>query len=159
MVYEEIKRPACRCDCPIVVPACRLWSVIEVEDPSLIAPNGNLSTSKPARIAASREQVEPAARMSGLLRSFQTRLHKLDREISRSDGRLELLRSRLSAERRASEGTRREASASSLERLRQQIGELELKLGQLREERADTYRAGRKAGFLPGELEDRGIIP
>lgn len=133
--------------------------VIEVEDPALVAPKGNLSTSRPTPHEATRTPAEPSGRKSESLRSFQTKLQKLDREISNSDNRLELLRGRLEAGRRASQGSPRGSSASSLERLRQQIGDLELKLSQLREERSDTYHAGRKAGFLPGELEDRGIIP
>jgi len=29
----------------------------------------------------------------------------------------------------------------------------------LRRERLETYDAGRKAGFLPGELDGKGLIP
>lgn len=133
--------------------------LIEAADPALIAPNGTLSTSKPAPAGAPLGSGEPSGRKSESLGSFRTKLEKLDREISRSDNRLRLLRSRLEAERRASDGLRRGSTPASLERLRQQIGELTLRLKQLREERSDTYRAGRRAGFLPGELEDRGIIP
>ena len=44
-------------------------------------------------------------------------------------------------------------------RLQAEIEELELKLKQLRRERAETFDDGRKAGYLPGELEGKGIIP
>jgi hypothetical protein len=42
--------------------------------------------------------------------------------------------------------------------MRWQILELEGKLAGLRRDRVDTFQAGRKAGYLPGELEGRGIV-
>ena len=44
-------------------------------------------------------------------------------------------------------------------RLREQIEELEIKLKYMREERRENYEMGRKAGYLPGDLEGKGIVP
>ena len=43
-------------------------------------------------------------------------------------------------------------------KMRWQILELEGKLAGMRRDRIDTFQAGRKAGYLPGELEGRGIV-
>jgi len=43
--------------------------------------------------------------------------------------------------------------------MQDQILELQSKLKRLRQERLDIYEAGKKAGFLPGELDGKGIIP
>jgi hypothetical protein len=50
-------------------------------------------------------------------------------------------------------------NTSARERLRVQIQELEAKLKHWRRERFETYESGRKAGFLPGELDGKGIVP
>ena len=44
-------------------------------------------------------------------------------------------------------------------RLQSEIDALQLKLEQLRDERFEAYETGKRAGFLPGELEGKGIIP
>jgi len=36
--------------------------------------------------------------------------------------------------------------------------ELEAKLKRLKQERLEAYETGRKAGYLPGELDGKGII-
>jgi uncharacterized protein (UPF0335 family) len=43
--------------------------------------------------------------------------------------------------------------------LREEIEDLELKLKRLQQERSEVYAEGKKAGFLPGELSGKGIIP
>jgi hypothetical protein len=43
--------------------------------------------------------------------------------------------------------------------LQREIDELESKLKRIRRERQEIYEEGRKAGFLPGELDGRGLIP
>ena len=48
-------------------------------------------------------------------------------------------------------------SSSSMQ-LASQIQELEAKLVRLHMDRSNTFQDGRKAGFLPGELENRGVI-
>ena len=93
------------------------------------------------------------------LRSFQTRLQKLDRDIEQAEAQLKQLKSRADAERWAPvKSPRGPDPAVAQAQLRRQIAELAGKLARLRTERADTFFAGRKAGFLPGELENRGIV-
>jgi hypothetical protein len=95
------------------------------------------------------------------LRSFQTRLQKLDGDIQRAEERLKLLRARAEAERwapiKTAKGSRGSGSSAAQDQLRWQILELEGKVAGLRRDRSDTFQAGRKAGYLPGELEGRGI--
>jgi len=47
----------------------------------------------------------------------------------------------------------------SEDRLRDEIQLLEKKIARLREQRRQSYDAGRRAGFLPGELEGRAAVP
>ena len=134
---------------------------IEVANPADLAPGGAISTSSasPGLAGASGPAQKPEPRAT--LRSFQTRLQKLDRDIQASEERLKLLRARAEAERwaiiKTGKGSKGSGS-SSPEQLRWQILELEGKLAQLRRERGDVYQAGKKAGYLPGELEGRGIV-
>jgi len=92
-------------------------------------------------------------------RSYRARLQKLDRAIRQEDERLELKRKRLESERWALPKTgrlsARSKSADVQERLQSEIEELQIKLRELRRERSETWEEGRKAGFLPGELEGR----
>jgi hypothetical protein len=55
--------------------------------------------------------------------------------------------------------TRGSNGTSTRERLRFQILELEAKLKHWRRERYETYESGRKAGYLPGELDGKGLVP
>ena len=48
---------------------------------------------------------------------------------------------------------------NSQSKLQAEIEELQIKLKRLQEERFEVYESGKKAGFLPGELEGKGIIP
>jgi len=93
------------------------------------------------------------------VRSYRTKLQKLDRTIRQDEERLELMRRRLESERwalpkpgRLSAGNK---SVDAQEKLSREIDELQIKLRELRRERAETWDEGRKAGFLPGELEGR----
>jgi len=102
-------------------------------------------------------------RPRGSVKSYRNRLKKLDRDIRAAEGRIRLLRLRMAAEKRSRDLTIRTGRSarqnSNQDRLHWQILELEAKLKQSKRDRSDTFRAGIKAGFLPGELEDRGIIP
>lgn len=73
-----------------------------------------------------------------------------------------MLRARADAERwtsiKTGKGSRGSAISSAAEQLRWQISELELKLADWRRERSDVFQAGRKAGYLPGELDGRGTL-
>lgn len=135
---------------------------IESADLPLHAPGGAVSTSSlesrpvAAKTAAARAEPRPT------LRSFQARLQKLDRDIGQAEAKLKVLRARADSERwagiRTSKGSRGSGSAGAQDTLRWQILDLETRLAGLRRERSDVFQAGRKAGYLPGELESRGII-
>jgi hypothetical protein len=137
---------------------------IEATDPGLLAPGGAISTFSPGPglalplPTAATQKTEPRAS----LRSFQTRLQKLDRDIRQTEERIKLLRARADAERwtsiKTGKGSRGSAISSAAEQLRWQISELELKLADWRRERSDVFQAGRKAGYLPGELDGRGTL-
>ena len=119
---------------------------------------GNISQfSRPAR--SSPVSREPRAK--GSVKSYQDRLKKLDREIRLTEDRIRVLRLRMTAEKRSLDLTMGPEGKqnSNQDRLHWQILELESKLEQTKRDRNDTYHAGIKAGFLPGELEDRGIVP
>jgi hypothetical protein len=134
--------------------------VIEEDDISDAAMQANVSTfspvfsSKPAsREPASKAKVQP----------YRNALQKYDREIRQSEEKLKSLRAKLNAERwalpKVGKISRNSDSSASEEKLKAQIQDLELKLAQLRRERLETYDAGRKAGFLPGELDGKGVMP
>ena len=121
-----------------------------------------VSTSPPSKTP--REKPESASKGQASLRSFKSTLQKLDRAIRQNEERLESRRARLHSARSEillrsgrTSSSGRESNAAS--RLQEQIEDLEMKLKQLREERFETYQAGKRAGFMPGELDGKGIIP
>ncbi len=132
-------------------------------DVDQLAPNGNLTLSSPllpvpkAVIPSSNDKNRTS------LQTFRKTLQKLDREIKKGEDRLEMLRTKLHAERWALPKVGRISNATNStdtqDRIRAQIQELELNLKYLRQERLETYDSGRKAGYLPGELDGKGIIP
>jgi hypothetical protein len=124
--------------------------------------NGNITLSRPdppPREAPSTSS-GPGRRSAA---SFQNRLRSLDRQIHQTEDKIAFSRERLAKERWAPPKTgrlsRRGTTHSSEERLRWQIRSLENRLTSLRQERREVYDTGRKAGFLPGELDGKGIIP
>ncbi len=123
---------------------------------------GAVSVSTPQSRPASAGNPVRKAEARPALRSFQTRLQKLDRDIEQGQNKLKLLRARSDAERwagtKTSKGSRGSGLNATQDSLRWQILELEAKLAAWRRERSDTFQAGRKAGYLPGELESRGIV-
>jgi len=125
--------------------------------------NGAVSTGpeSPVPRSGSGKPVDREERKS--LRSFRTALQKLDRAIRECEDRLESRRVRLRSERweipKSGRGSRRASSQNSQGRLREEIEDLELKLKRLQQERSEVYAEGKKAGFLPGELSGKGIIP
>lgn len=135
---------------------------IEAADMARLAPGGAISTFSPASSPAPVNLPAAKSEPQASLRSFQTRLQKLDRDIQQADGQLKQLKTRADAERWAPvktlKGSRGSDPSGTQEQLRRQIAELEGKLARMRQERGDTFFAGRKAGFLPGELENRGIV-
>ncbi len=128
------------------------------------AQDGNItvSTSSPSTAPKSTSEKSIGSGRTSL-HSFRTALQKLDRAIRQDDERLELLRGRVESERWEIQKARRSSSRSRASKSgrdpQEEIDELQIKLRQLRQERSETYEAGKKAGFLPGELDGKGIIP
>ena len=95
--------------------------------------------------------------------AYRTRLQSLDRQIREDQEQLQLLEQRMAAERwalpRAGRIVRNRNYGSPYEDLRWKAEQLRARLSRLREERRKVYEEGRKAGFLPGELEGRRITP
>lgn len=134
---------------------------IEATDPSQLAPNGTIGVSSPGAHAIPMSAAAKKSEPRPSLRSFQTNLQKLDRDIAQTEDRLKLLKARADAERwapvKTTKGSKGSGSSTSQDQVRWQILDLEGKLTRLRQEHMDTFEAGRKAGYLPGELENRGI--
>jgi predicted RNase H-like nuclease (RuvC/YqgF family) len=132
---------------------------IEARQPS----NGNISTSSlPANSKKSQAQSTSTGSRASL-KSYRATIEKLDREIRQSKDKLVTLRTRLETERWAPPKSGKVSASfnsdSTVERLRTQIQELEAKLKQLQRDRLQSYDAGLKAGYLPGELDGKGIMP
>lgn len=104
-----------------------------------------------------------SAKGQSSVQSYRSALKKLDRAIQQNQARLASLRTRLQAEKWGNSNSGKSSSpAGTRDRqllLQSEIEELQLKLKQLRNERLEVYDAGKKAGFLPGELEGKGIVP
>ena len=139
--------------------------VIETSNPEGLAPDGNLTTSA-AAVTGLGEKSKPSTQNRSRgpsAKSYRSALQKLDRSISRTEERLQLLRSRLQDERwalpKVGRLSRRSGTTDSQSRIQAEVQELEIQLKQMRKERAEIHDEGRKAGFLPGELDGRGIIP
>lgn len=99
----------------------------------------------------------------GSLSRIRSQLQKLDRSIRQEETRLEKLQDRIGELRRdnlrISNLSKIPANEESKRKTLEQIEDLEDKLRMLKRERAEIYDNGRKEGFLPGELQGRGIIP
>jgi len=131
--------------------------VIEQHDTKQLGLNGSLSVFAPVQATPRAEK--PAAIERGAPNSFRKALQDLDREIRQAEDRLALLKEKITTERRAppvlTRSSRSNSRALSTDRLQDDVREWELKLKRLRQDRFDTYNAGRKAGFLPGELDGK----
>ena len=95
--------------------------------------------------------------------SYRTALQKLDQQIRQSEERIAALQTRLQAEKWSLHKIRRTSSRSRtknpVSQLQAQIQDLQTKIKRLHEERFEVYEAGKKAGFLPGELEGKYTDP
>jgi hypothetical protein len=94
---------------------------------------------------------------------YRNALRKLDKAIRQDEIHLESLRTRLQSEKWATPKIGRtskiDSAAENREKLQEQIEELQQKIKLAHEEREDIYQSGKKDGYLPGELEGKGIIP
>lgn len=140
-------------------------SVVKVIDgePGGWAPDANLTGGVPPPPSPAPDRAPMRREESQSLRHYRNMLQKLDQAIRKEERQLALKREKLEAGRRTlpgpgplkarSGGWKREAR----ERLEAEIREIGERLVELRRARADCYDEGRKAGFLPGELDGRGI--
>jgi hypothetical protein len=104
-----------------------------------------------------------AGKERGSAQNYRSALQKLDRAILQEERRLAAKKERLQETRNAplrissrSEGNQ---ASGNLARLQSEIQDIEAKLKQLREGWREKYEEGLRAGFLPGELDGKGIIP
>jgi hypothetical protein len=122
---------------------------------SVLGPSGKTSPKKSAAPSSAKNQ-------SSLSRYRKT-IQKLDQNILKEEERIKRLQDRLDDLRREGYRTgdlaKRRRNEESQNRTREQIEELEVNLKLMREERSDEYNSGKKAGFLPGELDGKGIVP
>jgi len=124
---------------------------------------GSSRVSAPAASVRENSFGARSSKSEASLQKIRTALRGLDREIQHGEERLALLRARMESERwqlpKVGRITRGSNGTSTRERLRFQILELEAKLKHWRRERYETYESGRKAGYLPGELDGKGLVP
>jgi predicted RNase H-like nuclease (RuvC/YqgF family) len=131
-------------------------------DPESLAPDGSLTTSTP--VVTARTEKSRGSKSSGSsVRSYRSTIQKLDRSITKAEQRLRELRSKLEAARwalpKVGRLSSRSGNSDSQSRMQAEAEKLESQLKQMRQERAEAYDQGRKAGFLPGELDGKGIVP
>ncbi len=127
-------------------------------------PEGNVSTLTPSEANPEEKiRTSPVSSNRSTLRRYRTKLQKLDKDIRKGDARLEKLQDRLESLRRKSFGIGNFKGISrnreSRDRVWEQIEDLQVDLKLLKKERREVYDAGRKDGFMPGELDGKGIIP
>lgn len=124
---------------------------------------GNVTVSSPGQAPNAGRSDRGVPKSAGKPDAYRTRLQSLDRQIRAGEDQLRLLRQRVAAERwappRAGRLTGNQKAGSSYEELQYRAEQLAARLEQLRAERRRVYEEGRKAGFLPGELEGRRITP
>lgn len=131
--------------------------VIEGEGASL-APNGNLTVSTPPGTRS--QTIEAPAKDQKnrtSIRSYRSALQKLDRAIRQYETRIESLLIRLESEKKRI--SRNDRTADTQSRIQEQIDELRLKIEQANKDRSTIFQSGKKEGYLPGELDGKGIIP
>jgi hypothetical protein len=131
--------------------------VIEGSGKSL-APNGNLTVSTlPGPRSQKLDVPGKDQKNKASIQSYRAALQKLDRAIRENEMRMDALRARRQSEKaRISQSSRAPDTQSKLQ---EQINALQIKIEQARKDRTGIYRSGRKDGYLPGELEGKGIIP
>lgn len=125
---------------------------------------GNVTLFDPPRTGKTETQAkETSVKDRGSLNRIRSQLQKLDRNIRQEEARLKKLQDRIGALRsdsyRISSLSKIPANEESKRKTLEEIDELEDKLRLLKRERAEIYDNGRRAGFLPGELQGRGILP
>jgi len=127
------------------------------------APQGTAVTFTPG---TGRENVSAQAKESRSrtpASAYRNLLQKLDREISECEERRRRTLQQAEAEKwspsKVLRSGRSQGGPNLQERLKKQAEDLEVKLKRLRRQRSETYEAGRKAGYLPGELDGKAVAP
>ena len=128
------------------------------------AGTGNVSVSNapvtktekpPATVSSSNDRSS--------LRRYRSQLQKLDKNIHKEEDRLKKLQDRLLELKRENLRIRDISKIISNEETQEstekKIRELQNNLKLLKKERSEVYDSGKRDGFLPGELEGRGIVP
>jgi len=124
---------------------------------------GNVTLFDSPQIDREKPKVAASSKDRSSLRRFRSQLKKLDRNIQQEEGRIDKLQDRLLELKRKNlriQDISKIADNEELqERTRLQIEELKNKLKLLKKEKSEVYDSGRREGFLPGELQGRGIVP
>lgn len=134
--------------------------VLGEEDLARSATGANVSTFSPAPSIGTIRSDAP--HRSGSPAAYRRKLQKLDRDILLTGRKVRDLRAKLARQRWAlpDSGRRtRSGSGAAEEGLRDQIRDLTRRLELLHSDRRQVYDEGRRAGFLPGELDGRGYFP
>jgi len=125
---------------------------------------GNVSIF--SSIEVQTENPEPVSSSStnrSSLRRYRAALKKMDQKIRKDEARLKKLEDRLQSlkerNRRIANPSKLGGNLESQNRTLEQIDNLRADLKQQRKERAEVYDSGKKDGFLPGELDGKGIMP
>jgi hypothetical protein len=134
------------------------------ESNNSLASKGNQTTStSPRPVSLQNETSSDSRKNRATLKSYRSALQKLDRAIRQDETQLELLRTRLRSEKwalpKVGRISRNSPAADNQAKLQSQIEALQIKLEQARQERMEIYQAGKKDGYLPGELDGKGTIP
>jgi predicted RNase H-like nuclease (RuvC/YqgF family) len=124
-------------------------------DGAALAPNGSITVSSPASRPQAGNDNSKDRKGKASVKSFRNALEKLDRTIRQYESRLESLRNRLRSEKGGFAKSDRAVAAQA--KTQAQIDALQEKLEQIRNERSVVYQAGKKEGYLPGELDGKGI--
>jgi hypothetical protein len=125
---------------------------------------GNLTTStSPRSVPLQNDTPSDSRKNRTSLKSYRSALQKSDRTIRQDEARLESLRARLQSEKwalpKAGRISRNSAAADNQAKLQREIEELQVKIERAKQERLEIYQAGKRDGYLPGELDGKGTIP
>ena len=113
----------------------------------------------PSSNPASKSKTTPSGKSPSAIR-YRVALEKLQKEILRTQERLDSVRKKLELEKTAPLRIGRSATlAGNWQKSQAEVEEWESRLRRLQAERRKLYDEGRRAGFLPGELDGRGITP
>jgi hypothetical protein len=137
--------------------------VIEIDSGQRTADRNQSQREVPPSASAKTSAASNENKNKSAASSYRSALQKLDRSILQEERRLAAKRERLQAARsaplRISSRIDGNQTSNNLSRLQSEIEDMEAKLKQLREEWREKYEEGLRAGFLPGELDGKGILP